>query len=618
MLRPPKGFVDLSTAYSSSKNTFCSVIGVVVDVMPPTVTRTGEHMFSFTLLDPSIGDAATYTYGLKCRFFKKDPSQLPKVEQWDVVLIRNIKMSEFSAQPIALANWETTHVVFPWATIPRFSVYQSDRRIPNRGLRGEPSKVSEEEQNYVVELNDQSGSTVDSLRAAQPFDAGPWNKQADVPMQPKKQRQSDSSFGRKFRQVKDLRHREFADIIGEVVKKFPEQYGCALYVTDYTENKDMFFYAPPEMPMEDEREGDEFGYTAQQRKGFPGPYGHLVLKVNTRDVHSGWAITNVNEGDTVLLKNVKMKIMEDGAKLEGDMWRDQDNPDKVNIQKSKHINQSAEVQALSERKERYWESRKNKAPPNGQGQAEGQKLSKKEKKRQKKARKAEASASESIDQAVSAAPDKKNLNKHIRCSNEQIPTMSIRDILDPENKRHTNTTPGPNGKTYIMPFIIAKYRARVRVIDYYPKSIEDFTIPQQSHDNDPDYDAMDIDLTPKQSWSFSLLLEDATTKATSNESPATLWANLHHSNAQYLFGNKVDDPSGDLRDSPALLASVKHQLSILWGNLEERGKGEAISNVPFECCLFEYGVQMDEDDPERASQPMGWLRMFGLFGTTID
>ena len=45
----------------------------------------------------------------------------------------------------------------------------------------------------------------------------------------------------------------------------------------------------------------------------------------------------MKEGDFVLLKNVKMKIMADGGKLEGDMWPDDKNPDKVQIEKSQRV-----------------------------------------------------------------------------------------------------------------------------------------------------------------------------------------------------------------------------------------------------------------------------------------
>ena len=54
---PPAGFVDLATAYNASKDTFVNVVGVVVDLMHSTLTRTGEHMMRFKLLDPRLRDS---------------------------------------------------------------------------------------------------------------------------------------------------------------------------------------------------------------------------------------------------------------------------------------------------------------------------------------------------------------------------------------------------------------------------------------------------------------------------------------------------------------------------------------------------------------------------------
>lgn len=131
--------------------------------------------------------------------------------------------------------------------------------------------------------------------------------------------------------------RDFADICGQVVKKFYTDRGTELYITDYTENKEMFFYAPPEMLAQEGRDGDDYGYAAGTKKQWPGPYGRLVLKVNTKHPHATFARDSVNEGDFVFLKNVKMKIMADGAKLEADMWPDDRNPDKVQIEKSQKV-----------------------------------------------------------------------------------------------------------------------------------------------------------------------------------------------------------------------------------------------------------------------------------------
>lgn len=45
----------------------------------------------------------------------------------------------------------------------------------------------------------------------------------------------------------------------------------------------------------------------------------------------------------------------------------------------------------------------------------------------------------------------------------------------------------------------------------------------------------------------------------------------------------------------------------------------APKNKAFTCCIKQYGVKVDEDDPTKAdaSDEQRWQRMFGLFGTQI-
>jgi hypothetical protein len=419
--------------------------------------------------------------------------------------------------------------------------------------------------------------------------------------------------------VKDLRHRDFADICGQVVKQFPGNRGCELYITDYTENKEMFFYAPPEMDGNEEREGDEFGYTAVPKKSWPGPYGYLVLQVNTQEPHSSYANASVREGDFVLLQNVRAKIRTDISKLQGDMWPDQANPDRVQIVKSMSINKSPEVQALLTRKERYWAARKAKAQANEEG--ERKQLTRSEKKRlRKQQNKANATADEQQEEPNDVCEEqigptivssKKELNQHVRCGYQEIPISTIRNILDPENKRHTCKI--PNGTTQILPFVNAKYRARVRVIDFHPKVVEDFAIVS----NHP-MPGTPTDLDPSQTheWAFSLLLEDAMKSKPVGGESDTMWVTLHHKEVQYLFSNNVGDPA-DLRANQALLSKVKQQLFLLWGNLEEKKEDEVVSNRPFECCLMEYGIEMDDEDPEKATTPFGYKRVYAMSSTTI-
>lgn len=434
-------------------------------------------------------------------------------------------------------------------------------------------------------------------------------------------------FSNKFRLVKELAHRDFADIIVQVVKKFPASNGSTeLYVTDYTENKEMFLYTPPEQEDEREREGDTFGYTGAPKKSWPGPYGQLVLKVELRHPHAGYANDNVDEGEFVVMKNVRVKVYHH---LEGNMWPDQDNPAEVKIFKLKTL-EMPEIVSLVERKDKYWTARNAKLGRAAQQGQEKKKLTKTEKKKLRKQREAEQAAAaangaksklvDSISKAQSGTTNgttKIDINPHVQCANEDVPIRSIKEILDPANERHSYSA--PDGKPHILPFINAKSRARVRVLGFEPRQLEEFSVPQTParDDESEDLPMADYESSPKYEWSFSLLLEDASKPKGTNAGPEDqTWVNVHHSDAQYLLGNGVDDPA-DLHHDHRLLSKLREKLCILWGNLEEKTGDQALSNRPFECCLSEYGVEMDEDDPERGSHPFGWMRMYNLSGVTI-
>ena len=81
----------------------------------------------------------------------------------------------------------------------------------------------------------------------------------------------------------------------------------------------------------------------------------------------------------------------------------------------------------------------------------------------------------------------------------------------------------------------------------------------------------------------------------------------------------------------ANLGRLRQQMSILWGNLEEL-KGAVtshspgidqsdpweskLSNVPFECCIEEYGQELDPEDIAGAT-PDEFVRIFQMTKTTI-
>ena len=131
-------------------------------------------------------------------------------------------------------------------------------------------------------------------------------------------------LGKKFKLIHQTTAPRFCRHVRASRKEVPTNFGsCDLYVTDYTENKEMFYYSPPEDTEEHERDGDRFSYTGAPKRAFQGPFGFLTLKIRVKDPHAHYANTEIAEGDFVHLQNVKMRYE---TRLEGDMWPDDLNP----------------------------------------------------------------------------------------------------------------------------------------------------------------------------------------------------------------------------------------------------------------------------------------------------
>jgi protection of telomeres protein 1 len=291
----PDKFVDLATAYRSPQQSMCNVIGIVVDLMAPTVTKKGDYMVTFKLMDLSMRDGlidsnGSQVNGLKVRFFRPQQKNLPQVkQQGDIMILKNIKMSVWDQQPVGISNYQTSAVVYPIIKIHDSNTSMLYKPMDALGHPDDVFRVEDQEKNYVIQLKHDMRSAFYDLPP--PSASAPAVKKYRYPgdedlttvdtgpVQPR------PVFGSKFKLVKDLRHRNFADICGQVVKQFSGARGTELYITDYTENKEMFFYAPPEMLSDEDRDGDDYGYTVGSKKKWPGPFGHLVLKVNTKDPH---------------------------------------------------------------------------------------------------------------------------------------------------------------------------------------------------------------------------------------------------------------------------------------------------------------------------------------------
>ena len=358
---PPPGFVDLATAQGAGKNSLVTVIGVVVDYLPPKQSYGGDFQVTFRLQDQSMRYSGE---GLKVRFFKKRFEDLPPIKAiGDVVLLRNAKVSEFQGELLLVSGYQTAHLVFSGPIVPspafKLDYVGGNGKLPCQGTDGLRNTLGPVEQDYIITLKSELNIQIKAVdvpstlpaatgaRDAQPAQPGVANRAA-VP----------GAYSYKFRLVKDLQNFVFSDVCVEVVKKFPNFNGnCELYVTDYTPNEQMFYYAPPEEKKNNlVRDGDQFGYNGPPKRDWPGPYGYLILKVNLVDPHASFANHQISEGDMIALENVKVKLMPNNSRLEGDMWPDQHNPSKVQVRKLDH--RRKQIMELLLRKNEYWAERK--------------------------------------------------------------------------------------------------------------------------------------------------------------------------------------------------------------------------------------------------------------------
>lgn len=405
---PPPGFTDLAAVRTSRVGIRVNVIGTVTDILPPART-TGDYMVTFKLQDPKLRNAVNGDHGLRVRAFSKRLEELPQVKgEGDVVFIRSAKLSEYRGEIMLVLTPSSSFLVFSGAKIPdpafKLDYVSGNSKLPCQGTEGLRGSLSPVEQDYIITLKrvfntqsqsnaltNQAQSSVPNVHPRPNANPRPDAAFATPATRPDVTQDMASTAGRddKFKLIKNLRHRVFSNICVEVVKKFENRLAqCELYVTDYTENDQMFYYAAPEENQDMAREGDQYGYQGPPKREWPGPYGFLVFKITLVDPHAGFARNHVEQGDLVYLDNVKVKLMPNSTRLEGDMWPDPRNPTKVQIRKvSKTFRGAADVLL---RKDAYWAQRRVVKEREEQAVAENEaKLTKNQKKKLKAARKQE-------------------------------------------------------------------------------------------------------------------------------------------------------------------------------------------------------------------------------------
>ncbi|THX22457.1 hypothetical protein D6D12_09148 [Aureobasidium pullulans] len=638
----PNTLTSLADAYNNFQAQSPPVInlmGIVVDILPPTINqKSKDWQMTFTIQDAEMMKIPSRTKGLKARFFVQYQSELPQIRSvGDIILIRSCKVTSVYGTPM-IGNMKrlTSTMVFRAHNIPEpgfIQTFAGGQKELECLSQGPDAKASMAEQGYAISLKELIPSALGSL--------GPSNI-TSISTRPAAGRATGPPQLRnnKLRLIQGVAFNEYCDLIVEVVKKFPDVNGhMELYVTDYTPNDSLYDYpSPSESSVDDvfSRDGDFYGYlpnVSGKRKDWTGPSGKHTLKVELLPPHAGFARDRVREGDYVLLQNVRIKLG-NGGKMEGNLWTDSSYPDKVCVHRLER-DAHPELKTLLNRRSNYWGYHNKKIAtelnkPENQEKTESKKT-KTQKRKEAKLRKRNPDNTASV-----SASDAILSNKHVTCM--QISGVDMSTLGEIQSRNYTYNS--KSGQELALPFLNVRNRVRVRVVDFWPPALEDFAKLAQPNEigktlEDGGASECDTDMLslPSQRWvwDFFLLLEDIKSHR-AGHSPAQQWVHVNHTYAEFLIG--MEEDATDLRSDSETLAKLREQMAVLWGNLEELKstavakqqpypahssapiEGMELSNLPFCCCIEEYGQKLDEADLELIETPL-YERIHEMFGAHI-
>ena len=315
-IKTPPGF-DKLNSLSNRLDLDVNVIGIVTDFLPPSRSNGTDWMCTFSITDTSINGEQ------KVRFFRPTEPEMPAIKGiGDMVILRRAKVKEWSGMSLLISSRSTSWIVFQADSIPaeppRNNIQINHVKDP-RASAPTPSEML-----YAISLCNSQDANILSRSA----------KLSDEPTLPSSTNSTALASGprQKFSLVKDVKIDTFYDLVGQVVKLYPNNDRVELYITDYTSNPLLFPYEwGREVENRSEGDGDIDIYGSRSlRRKWQGPYGKMTLAVTLWSPHSYFAQSNVKENDFVHLRNVHIKYSKD-AKAEGVLHTDKRYPDRIDV-----------------------------------------------------------------------------------------------------------------------------------------------------------------------------------------------------------------------------------------------------------------------------------------------
>ncbi|KAF4119602.1 telomere-binding alpha subunit central [Geosmithia morbida] len=686
--RLPPGFVSLRDILDDKTggiHGFAKTIGVVIDSRAPYKMPNGpDWKASLRITDKSLEESGDLPdSSVQCHFFL-DEGDMPRVQCGDIIILDTFRMQLYKGEGVIslLTNKSSTYSIFAADKIPKPPQDASVAQAPSAPSRKRQN--SKAELDYVAYLRHNIDQSLIPTK----------EKFATLQVQ-------SLNVGNKYKELKDLVPGGFADLVVRLTRD-PWNRGerTTIWVTDFTENPGFHNHTALGASAAT-HDGDTYGYTTgfhkaeQARKKVDerntGPFGRRTMQVSCWEPHAT-AIRDgeIGKGTWVSMKNVQIKYGNNGAYLEGFLRQDRHGPsnkigifaldakdpetmdDKLRnaIRRHRDYEMSKKSQ-IKEIEEAAWAGRKRKrqlgasaaaAAPKAESSALRRKMS-----RQAKQEAAAAVESANANATPAPAPSLRKppikLNPLIKCENQSFPASSVSDLL-----KHAvvEAEVGDHTIPLTLPFYNANHRVDVRVTDFRPHDLRNFTyrskvsnfaalsdagdseLDSDDQDNDPDGDMF---TEGGWEWRFALELEDAAATATTPGAAKNnrFWAIVDNQAAQCL----TNQDATDLTEDGQALETLRQTMFHLWGDLEEKKtaqqrlqgarnrdtrndpppdsddeqqekqkqpkESEKSSNLPFSCCVRQYGIKVREGDSAKADAGDGhrWMRVFGLYGTRV-
>lgn len=565
----PDGFEDIDQIGNMSHERLSggplvNVFGIVTSYQPPIKTSGRDWKCTVEIKDIST---QFNTYGMKVTFFVP-LDQMPKVggAGGEVLRLEQVKVQMRNGRIGLLTNWKTKYLVFPVSDL-------------EKALSQPVMKVTLASQ-YQIRKDDVSYATWLYLRI-KPDGSEFQEKTAQA-----------SVIKDKYSPLKDLEEDRYYNLLGEVVKKFEHGDKTTVYLSDYTANRRFYDYKSSDAARgaSEDRDGDEYGYTSKfadsEEKDWPGPRGKLTIQLTLYDEHVA-SMMNFQPQQWVEIRNVKVRMGSNSC-LEGRLhggaggiWL---------VTKTREADEiDPRYKDGLRRRRAYEEALKNEvreqkdAESNGGLKRKSDAKSKSKNKKLKKERWAAVEEKRAVAEKRSTNSEEEDraetlvLNKYIKCSHPDQPALPLYTYLNPdiyEPKTEWGLESPP-------PFMNRKFRANVRVINFFPDKLEDFAVGRVTSDYDVLSDHSESEYSEdgqslphsgtgsrrskEWSWQFALRVEDASLADDANPKKR-VWLLVDNSNAECLLG--LD--AADLYQDNLLLQQLRRQLELLWGDLEER------------------------------------------------